>query len=119
MSMSPPSNHVRRNNRAAEFIAHEAATFIKEIAGSESLITVTRALASSRGERMTVFVSVFPEEREMSALALLARKREAFSEHLKAHVRIRPLPRVAFEIDHGEKHRRRLDELSRASIVLR
>jgi len=102
----------RRTGRAAEIIAHEAAAFIKEIASSESLITVTRALASSRGERMTVFMSVFPEAREGAALALLARKREAFSEHLKARVRLRPLPRVDFEIDHGEKNRLRLDELS-------
>lgn len=101
----------RRTDRAAEIIAHEAAVFIKEVASSESLITVTRALASSRGERMTVFISVFPEEREGAARALLARKREAFSEYLKAHARLRPLPRVDFEIDPGEKNRLRLDEL--------
>ncbi len=107
-----PNVRARRTDRAALIIAHEAAAFIKEIASSESLITVTRALSTSRGERMTVFMSVFPEEREGAALALLARKREAFSEYLKAHARLRPLPRIDFEIDHGEKNRLRLDELS-------
>jgi len=109
---TPDARADRRMGRTAEIIAHEAAAFIKEIASSESLITVTRALASSRGERMTVCMSVFPEAREGAALALLARKREAFSEYLKAHARLRPLPRVDFEIDSGEKNRLRLDELS-------
>ena len=102
----------KRVGRAVETIAHEAAIFIKDVAGPESLITVTRALPTGRGERITVFVSVFPEERESSALAFLARQREAFSDHLKAHVRIAPLPRVDFELDRGEKNRLRLDELS-------
>ena|SRR3989344_2274259 len=108
----PDERANRRMGRATEIIAHEAAVFIKEVASPESLITVTRALASSRGERITVFVSVFPEEREGAALALLSRKREAFSDYLKAHARLRPLPRIDFELDLGEKNRRRLDELS-------
>ncbi|MDO8408392.1 MAG: hypothetical protein Q7S95_04195 [bacterium] len=101
----------KRAGRTSELIAHEAARFIKENAGTESLITVTRATTLGTGTRAVVYVSVFPEDRETSALAFLARGREAFSDHLKAHVRVRPLPRVTFEIDHGEKHRRRLDEL--------
>ncbi len=107
----PNERTSRRTSRATEIIAHEAAVFIKDIASPESLITVTHALPFSHGERMTVYVSVFPEAREEAACALLARKREAFSDYLKVHVRIKPLPRVDFEIDHGEKHRRHLDEL--------
>ncbi len=101
----------KRTGRANEIIAHEAAHFIKENVGTESLITVTRVLPSSRGERITIFISVFPEERERSALSFLSRQREAFSGHLKAHARLRPLPRVDFEIDVGEKNRRHLEEL--------
>jgi ribosome-binding factor A len=104
----------KRRGRTVELVAHQAAMFIKEVAGSESLITVTRALASTRGEHITVFVSVFPEDKEVPALSYLARQREAFSDHLKAHSRLRPLPRVDFELDRGEKNRRRLDELSGA-----
>jgi ribosome-binding factor A len=97
--------------RTTELIAHEAALFIKEAAGSDSLITVTRALASSKGDRVTVFVSVFPEAKEDQAFAFLARQREAFSDHLKSRARVGPLPRVDFELDRGEKNRRRLEEL--------
>ena len=106
------SHEIKRAGRTSELIAHEAARFIKENAGTESLITVTRAATLGTGTRVVVYVSVFPEDREPSAIAFLARQRETFSNHLKMRVRVRPLPRITFEIDHGEKHRRRLDELS-------
>src|SRR3989344_9354330 len=102
----------KRSERITELVAHEAARFILEAAGGNSLITVTRALSSTKGDHITVFVSVFPEEQERPAINFLTRQREAFSDHLKAHVRFSPLPRVRFEIDAGEKARRRLDELS-------
>lgn len=102
----------RQEARAGEIIAHEAAKFISREAGPGSLITVTRAIPAPRGERVTVFVSVFPEDKARAALSFLDRQREAFSEHLKQHARLRPLPRVEFMLDDGEKNRQRLDELS-------
>lgn len=114
MKLSAPEPRENyHENRAAEQIAHEAAKFIVEEAGSQSLITVTRAVLSSHGDRATVFVSVFPEKEARPALSFLARARAAFSEHLKKNTRIKPLPRVDFALDEGEKNRRRLDELSR------
>ncbi|HUY62768.1 MAG TPA: ribosome-binding factor A [Candidatus Paceibacterota bacterium] len=98
--------------RAATLIAHEAAGFILREAGAGSLITVTRAEPSAHGERVTVFVTVFPDAKERAALSFLERQREAFSDHLKAHTRLSPLPRVDFALDRGEKNRRRLDALS-------
>lgn len=98
--------------RTLQLIAHEAAKFIAGEAGTESLITVTRALPNGHGERVSVFISVLPEEKERAALSFLDRKREAFSDHLKAHTRIRPLPRIEFLPDNGEKNRQRIDELS-------
>ena len=102
----------RHTDRASELVAHEAALFIKLEAGKDSLITVTRALPSNPGDRITVFVSVFPEDKERPALAFLERQRKAFSEYLKSRVRLAPLPRVDFVLDTGEKNRRRLDEIS-------
>ena len=109
--MSSTPERKKHLDRTTELIAHEAARFIAEAAGDNSLITVTRALPSAKGDRMTVFISVFPEEQEKSAMNFLTRQREAFSDYLKAHARLTPLPRVHFEIDAGEKSRRRLDEL--------
>lgn len=102
-----------RNDRATEIIAHEAAQFISREAGPDSLITVTRAEASPRGDRVTVFVSVLPEEKLRPAISFLSRHRGAFSDHLKQHTRLRPLPRIEFLPDEGEKNRQRLDELAK------
>lgn len=91
----------KQADRAAEIVAREAALFISREAGSESLITVIRAQSVSHGERIMVFVSVFPIEKARSALAYLERQREAFSDYLKTHARMR-LPRIDFMLDNGE-----------------
>jgi ribosome-binding factor A len=90
------------NDRAAEIIAREAAQFIAREAGNESLITVIHTQPMSHGERMNVFVSVFPVEKAASAMAFLERQRESFSDYLKSRARISPLPRINFLLDNGE-----------------
>lgn len=92
----------RHGDRAAKIIAREAAQFIAQEAGTESIITVIRAQSMAHGERIIIFVSVFPVEKAVSALAFLERQREAFSNYLKAHAHLR-LPRVDFQIDNGEQ----------------
>ncbi|MDE1919761.1 MAG: hypothetical protein KGH56_03680 [Patescibacteria group bacterium] len=91
----------RQSARATEIVAHEAAQFIAREAGKDSLITVIRAESVSHGERMLVFVSVFPVEKAPAALAFLERQREAFSDYLKQHARLR-LPRIDFLLENGE-----------------
>ena len=92
----------KQSERATEIIAHEAAQFIAREAGNESLITVIRAQSVAHGERVNVFVSVFPVEKARAALAFLERQRESFSKYLKTHARLR-LPRIDFLLDNGEQ----------------
>src|SRR3989344_6969764 len=92
----------KQNEKVAEIVAREAALFIAREAGSESLITVIRAQSVAHGERIMVFVSVFPIDKARAALAFLERQREAFSDHLKRHTHLR-LPRVDFLFDNGEQ----------------
>ena len=91
----------KQADRAAEIVAREAAQFIAREAGTESLITVIRAQSFAHGERVVVFVSVFPIEKARAALSFLERQREAFSDYLKQHARLR-LPRIDFQLDNGE-----------------
>ena len=91
----------RQANRATEIVAHEAALFILREANKDSLITVVRAQSVSHGDRILVFVSIFPVDKAPAALAFLNRQREAFSDHLKKNARLR-LPRVDFLLDNGE-----------------
>jgi len=93
----------KQSERAAEIVAREAAQFIAREAGSESLITVIRAQSVAHGDRILVFVSVFPTLKAQAAMHFLERQREAFSDHLKAHARMR-LPRVDFMLDNGEEN---------------
>jgi hypothetical protein len=92
---------MKESQRATEIVAREAALFISREASPDSLITVIRAQSLANGERITVFVSVFPVEKARSALAFLERQREAFSDHLKKHAHLR-LPRVNFMLDNGD-----------------
>ena len=98
MKTEPNKQHAR----AEALVAHEAAQFIQREAGTGSLITVIRAQSVAHGDRMLVFVSVYPVEKARSALAFLERQREAFSDHLKKHARMR-LPRIDFMLDNGEQ----------------
>jgi len=61
----------RQAGRAVLIVAREAAQFIAREASKDSLITVIRAESVAHGERMRVFVSVFPIEKARAALAFL------------------------------------------------
>ncbi len=89
----------KRDERRSEEIAHEAARWIAREAGHQSLITVTRAALAARGERATVFVSVFPAEESRAALVFLVRKQGEFRDHLAQNARIRPLPQIEFALE--------------------
>jgi hypothetical protein len=91
----------KQSERATEIVAREAAQFISREASSDSLITVVRAQSVSHGDRILIFVSIFPIEKARTAMAFLERQRENFSDHLKGHVTIR-LPRIDFMLDNGE-----------------
>jgi hypothetical protein len=98
LSDAKKSGSNRSSARATEIVAHEAAIFIQREAGPDSLITVVRAESIAHGDKILVFVSVFPIDKARSAMVWLERQREAFSDHLKkfAHLRI---PRVEFLLD--------------------
>jgi ribosome-binding factor A len=98
-----PRNSKAQGNRVTETIAHEAAKFIALEAGSESLITVIRAERESRAQRVMVFVSVYPESKGQAAINFLERHRQDFSNYLKSHVRLGPLPRIDFMLDNREQ----------------
>jgi len=101
----------QKDDRVAEIVAREAAQFIMREAGTESLITVIRAKSVAHGDRIIVFVSVFPIEKARAAMNFLERQRAAFSDHLKSHARLR-LPRVDFMLDNGEENGTPLPEQS-------
>lgn len=98
--------------RIEEEVAHCAAEFLNREANRNTLITVTRAVATRDARKIDVLVSVYPESNEATALHFLKRKRSLFREYVKKHTRLKMIPLLDFLIDYGEKNRQHIDELS-------
>ncbi len=98
--------------RQLEALREAAAEFLGREANRNNLVTVTRAEMSEDGKRAIIFISVYPEAGEAGALQFANRNRGELGEFFLKRVRGMRLPHIEFQIDLGEKHRRRLDELS-------
>jgi len=92
-------------------LSEVAATYVNTWSNRQSLITITHTELSDKMDRVTFFVSVFPESAEGPALGFLMRKRAECRAYLKEHATVGRIPHVEFAIDEGEKKRRRVDEL--------
>jgi ribosome-binding factor A len=103
----------RRQEKINELLVQIAATFFRDHAGSQSLITVTRASVSSNLARATIYLTVLPDTEEVSSLAFAKRQRSDLREYIKKHTNFRRLPFIDIEIDLGEKNRQHIDELGR------
>jgi ribosome-binding factor A len=95
----------------AEHLKELASTFVSLESNRTSLITITRVDLTPVGDRVTFYVSVFPEEAEGPAIGFLMRKRGECRTYLKEHAPMKRIPHVEFVLDTGEYKRRRVDEL--------
>ncbi len=101
-----------RQKKFEELVRTVAGPLIAKETNGTSLITVTKADTSPDLKRCTVFVSVFPETSQDSALNFLKRKRKELKEEFKKKTRTRVIPFFDFEIDYGEKNRQIIEEIS-------
>jgi ribosome-binding factor A len=104
-----------KQEKVASLIKVQAGEFIKKESNRNSLITVTKADVSKDLSNSSIYISVYPEEMEKTALDFLKRKRGEFRNFFKAKVKIRIVPFFDFKIDEGEKNARKIDELSNNS----
>lgn len=88
-----------------------AATFIRNEANSNPLITVTNVDLSPDMKNAIIMVSVIPEEREADALIFLKRNGTEMRNYFKRKARVRHIPHFDFMTDAGEKNRQHMDEL--------
>lgn len=102
----------RKQDKVSSLIVELANDFINRESNRESLVTITYADVSPNLKNSTIFFTVFPEDKENTALEFLKRKRSDFREFAKTHSRLRVLPTFDFEIDLGEKNRQRIEEIS-------
>src|SRR3990167_10829006 len=104
---------MERNEKVANHIKELAAEFLGRENNKTSLITVTSADCSPDLKRATVFITVFPDNKEKTALEFAKRKRGEFREFLKKIMTTKNIPFIDIAIDLGEKHRQKIDELLR------
>jgi ribosome-binding factor A len=99
--------------KVIELISHTASEFIKRESNRNSLITVTNVTASDDLKYSNIFFTVLPENQEQAALDFLKRNRSEFKKFFKEKSRVNHIPFFDFLIDEGEKHRQKIDEISR------
>jgi ribosome-binding factor A len=104
-----------RTERISELVKKYAAEFLSREADKSSIITVTNADISDDLKNATIFFSVYPEASEDVALNFAKRKRSEFKRFVKDKIRMKRIPFFDFELDLGEKNRRKIDELSNKS----
>ena len=103
-----------RQDKVSSLIKNMAADFLRGESGKISLITVIKAEVSKDLKKSTIYVTIFPEDKEVAALDFLKRRRADFRDYFKkSKVNMKTIPFFDFEIDAGEKNRQRIDELSR------
>ena len=104
---------MQRNEKQANQLKEFTAELLSRVNNKPSLITVTSATCSPDLKRATIFITVFPTEKEKSALEFAKRKRGELREFLKKIMTTKIIPFIDIAIDLGEKHRQKIDELLR------
>ncbi|OIO29846.1 hypothetical protein COX93_02990 [Candidatus Nomurabacteria bacterium CG_4_10_14_0_2_um_filter_30_12] len=104
---------MERNEKVANLIKELGAQFLGHENNHTSLITVTSCNVFPDLKRATIFITVFPDEKEHDALDFVKRKRGELRTHLKKNMQIKTIPFIDIQIDKGEKNRQKIDELLR------
>lgn len=102
-----------RQEKVCGVLKEVSAEYLSRVAGKQSLITVTDCKISSDLKYATIFISVFPTEKEEEALHFAKRRRSELHDLLKERVDMKSVPFVEIEIDMGEKNRQRVDDIFR------
>ncbi len=97
--------------RITALIQEKIATFIREEANTDPLITVTSINVSPDMKNATVFITTIPDGREEDALIFLKRHGKTIRKKLMKSTYMKVVPFLDFKVDVGEKHRQHIDEI--------
>lgn len=102
----------RRLERLNSLFTQLAAEFFaKELPLANSVfVTVTRADISSDLKNATIYISVFPEEKEKEIMKAVKDKRVDLRKYFAGKLTMKFLPVFKIEIDEAEKARLRFEE---------
>lgn len=101
-----------KEERMREIIRQKASEFLEVESSGNALITVTNVRLIESGQKVVIYFTAFPADKENGVLDFAKRKRTEFRDFLKHETKLFRLPFVDFEIDLGEKNRQKIDMLS-------
>ena len=111
MSETKLGKGAQKDMRLSEIVREKAAEFLQRESNRISLLTVTRINISKDGKLITILFTVLPEHKQHEALAFVKRLRGDFRQYFIDHSRMGHVPTFDFDIDHGVKHRQKIDEI--------
>ena len=88
-----------------------AADFLQRESNGVSLITVTDVKIGREAKEATILFTVLPEDKQDAALEFARRQLSEFRDFMNEKVKTGRMPFFHFDIDRGEKHRQRIDEI--------
>ncbi len=102
---------IRNHNEKLEHaIIRESAMFFEREGNRTALITVTNVVLTKRGNGATLFISVFPADKEKAALDFVSRNLGELRHYLRERISSRAIPSFKIVADHGEQAR---DDINR------
>ncbi|MDO8579766.1 MAG: ribosome-binding factor A [bacterium] len=102
----------QRKDRFNEVIRDLSARFLSMESNRTSMITITKVASTDKGDRVTIYFTVYPENQEDAALDFAKRKRSDFRNFVRDNSRLSIIPFFEFEIDRGEKARQKIDAIA-------
>jgi len=102
----------QKDEKLKETLRELAAAFFSRESNRQSLITVTKVEIWNRGGAAKIYITVLPEDKEQDALEFAHRQLTRFKEYVIEHSRIGRIPFFEVAIDHGERNRQRIDEIT-------
>ncbi len=102
-----------RKEKVEELVRRLAANFFERESNRDALVSITGVQMSPDLKQATILLSVLPESKEEAVLDFAKRKRTELRTFIKQNVKTRVLPFIDVELDMGEKHRQKIDNILR------
>lgn len=100
-----------RQTKVAALIKELTATFIRQEANTDPMITVTRVDISPDLKRAIIFFTTIPDGKEGPALIFMKRSGSELRKYIMKKMNIKHIPHFDFMVDAGERHRQHMDEV--------
>jgi ribosome-binding factor A len=101
-----------RSERVKKLIREELSKIVeRELEFPGALVTLTEVEVDKKLDHAKVKVSVIPEHAEEASLKTLQANIGRLQHLLMKKINIKPMPRIAFEIDHGPENAANIEKI--------